>query len=101
LEAIFGWGSALAGLSLVVWSALVPRSSVSPVLIFFFGLAAALAVSIVLHELAHFIVGHWLKLKPYYVVLGCGDLLFEKYIGGVTWSVRVFPTAGYDPSGTK
>jgi hypothetical protein len=83
------------GLGLVVWTALDPRSSVPPVLIFFFGLAAAGAISIVLHELAHFLVGRWLKLKPFYVVLGCGNLLFEKPIGGVTWSIRALPTGGY------
>lgn len=43
-----------------------------------FGIFAAIAVSVVAHELAHFIVGRLLGRKPWCLRIGHGEIVFDK-----------------------
>jgi hypothetical protein len=58
------------------------------------GVYTCFALSVIIHELAHFYAGRWLGLKPWRLTIGHGPILLEKEYRSFTLVLKVFPYSG-------
>ena len=91
LKGAFGWLPALAGLASWVLAGLYPRAQMH---FFLLGLVTSIVVSVIAHELAHFIAARLLGLNPWWFNIGHGAILFEKQFRKVRLTLKEFPYSG-------
>jgi hypothetical protein len=97
---IIGWLPAIVGLATWVASFF---GFVAPDLLLIFGSFSALALSVAIHELAHFVAARALGRKPWCVRLGYGKVVFDKEFESFRLVLQSSPYSGavYFVKGTR
>lgn len=54
-----------------------------------------LSISIIIHELGHFLLGKWVGIKPKVFSFGYGKGILKKKIGDTTYQITAIPLGGY------
>src|SRR2546423_4151840 len=78
----------------ILWSTTQPEHSFSSIVVLVVCFIASLYCSIILHELAHAMIGLLMGLKPLRICCGQGRLLFQQRIKGANFILNARPTAG-------
>jgi hypothetical protein len=91
-EWIAGWLPALGGSILSLIAIFRPREKYW--LEYTLGFLSCVAMSVIVHELAHFFAAKWLGLKPWCLSIGHGSVVFEKQYRSFKLILRAFPYSG-------
>jgi hypothetical protein len=62
--------------------------------VFFFGVLTSIVISVVAHELAHFVTARFLGLRPWWIRIGHGPVLFETQVRKVRLTLKGIPYSG-------
>jgi hypothetical protein len=89
---ILGWLPAALGL--VAWIASPFDDSGWIESLKFLGIFTAVAISVVIHELAHFVAGRSLGLKPWCLRIGHGEVVFDKEFHSFRLILQSLPYSG-------
>jgi tetratricopeptide (TPR) repeat protein len=91
-QGLIGWSPSLVGVAVWILSGLHPRSRDPAFLTV--GFFAAVMISVVMHEIAHFISGRLLGLNPWWLTIGFGATVLKKQFRSFNLTLKAYPYSG-------